>query len=141
MRPLIVFHYSYFNACSYEAVPIAAMASREMLLKYEAKLEKWKQSKLEQFDSDDVFRTARLKKHSDRKVYEQHLSTLIRKKIMKEKMAAGMVDGKFGHHNDAKDAREKKVPCNILILFRDKIKILILSNCVVDSLGLLSRSS
>ena len=47
------------------------MASRDMLLKYEAKLEKWKQSKLEQFDGDDAFRAVRLKKHADRTITEE----------------------------------------------------------------------
>ena len=102
-----------------------------MLLKYQAKLEKWKQSKLKQFDSDDLFRTARLKKYSDRKEYEQHLSMLMRKKIIKEKMAAGIVDGKFGHHNDAKDAREKKVEYNIFTILHNVLNFIIESNSLV----------
>ena len=84
------------------------MASQKFR-EYEARLEKWKQSKLDKFDSDKTFRAARKKKHSHRAQYERHLENLIRKKIMKEKMAAGIVDGNFGHHNDAKEAHEKEV--------------------------------
>ena len=100
------------RGCSRVSANMASKPSAGKFRKYEARLNKWKQSKLDQFDSDDAFRAARLKKHSDRAQYEQHLANLIRKKIMKEKMAAGLVDGKYGHHNDAKEAREKEVQSN-----------------------------
>ena len=65
---------------------------------------------------------------------------LMRKKIIKEKMAAGIVDGKFGHHNDAKDAREKKVEC-IPSYFLTKNTNLYYSNAVFDAFCVLPRRS